>query len=184
MANRPTLALGALVVLLAVIAAGCGSSSSSSSGPTTTTSANTTTTTTTNGGNRGQALAAFQTCLASHGVKLSGGFGQPPNGQSGSGPPPQGQPPSGQNRPAFNSKQQKAFAACRSKLPAGARGGFGQGGRPPTGQSNPAFARYTRCLRQHGVTFGATNNQAAFKKASAACAKYAPTPSGGTGGGS
>lgn len=180
MVSRRALAVCALIVLLAVLAAGCGSSSSSSSGTTTTTSANGTTP---DGGNRGQALAAFQACLAAHGVKLSGGFGQPPNGQAGSGPP-QGQPPAGQNRPAFNPKQQKAFAACSSKLPAGARRGFGQGGRPPAGQSNPAFARYTQCLRQHGVTFGAINNQAAFKKASAACAKYAPTPSGGTGGSS
>ncbi|HEX7524940.1 MAG TPA: hypothetical protein VF327_01470, partial [Gaiellaceae bacterium] len=64
---------------------------------------------------------------------------------------------------------------CRSKLPASARTGFG--GRPG-GQSNPALAKYTACLRQHGVTFGSSNNQSAFKKASAACAKYAPKAAG------
>ena len=52
------------------------------------------------------------------------------------------------------------------------------GGFPGGGQSNPALTKYTSCLRQHGVTFGGSNNQSAFKKASAACAKYAPTAGG------
>ena len=156
----------------------------SSSGTTTTAATTPNGGTTTTG--QGQALAAFQSCLAAHGVKLSGQFGRrpsgqaPTNGQPPSGQPPQGQPPTGQGRPAANSKQQKAFAACRSKLPAGARNAFGQGA-PGGGQSNPAFAKYTKCLRQHGVTFGGTNSQTAFKKASAACAKYAPNAGGGSG---
>lgn len=181
MGSRRTLAAVPLLVVLAVAAAGCGSSNKSASATTTTTAAGTTTP---NGQGR-QALAAFQSCLAAHGVKLNGQFGgRPPTGQSGTGQPPQGQPPTGQGqgKPAFSAKQQKAFTACRSKLPAGARGGFGQGG-PGGGQSNPAFAKYTKCLRQHGVTFGATNNQAAFRKASAACAKYQPKPTGGSGSG-
>lgn len=184
MASRiRVLAACVLLALLVAAAAGCGSSKSSSS---TTTTAGAGTATTTSQGR--QALAAFQSCLASHGVTLGGQFGgRPPggqgsNGQPPSGTPPQGQPPTGQGRPALTAKQQKAFTACRSKLPAGA-GRFGQGA-PTGGQSNAAFAKYTRCLRQHGVTFGATNNQAAFSKARAACAKYAPTLGAGTGSGS
>jgi hypothetical protein len=71
--------------------------------------------------------------------------------------------------------QRAAFTACRSKLPAGA--GPGGGGNRA---NNPAFAKYNTCLKQHGVTLGATNNQTAFAKAQAACAKLAPT--GGAGG--
>ncbi len=180
MGSRRALAVVPLLVLLAIAAAGCGSSGKSASATTTTAGG----TATANGQGR-QALAAFQSCLAAHGVKLSGQFGRPSTGQSGNGQPPQGRPPTGQGqgRPAFNAKQQQALTACRSKLPAGARSGFGQGG-PRGGQSNPAFAKYTKCLRQHGVTFGATNNQAAFRKASAACAKYQPKPTGGSGTGS
>ncbi|MGZ4371825.1 MAG: hypothetical protein ACXVRQ_06470 [Gaiellaceae bacterium] len=176
-------ALGGLIALLATTAAGCGSSAASSSGTTTTTTGTTTNGTPGNGAGA-QALAAFRSCLASHGVQLGAGFGGRLNGQGGNGQPPtgqppQGQPPQGQGRPALTAKQQKAFTACRSKLPAGAQGGFGQ--RRP---SNPAFAKYTQCLRQHGVTFGATNDPAKFRKASAACAKYAPNPSAGSGSGS
>jgi hypothetical protein len=165
------LAVAALLIVLAVGATGCGSTTKAASGTTTTTK---TTTGTANSGNatngrRGQTFAAFQTCLASHGVKLSGQFGRP-NGQS--------QSPTGQRAPSFSAKQQEAFAACRSKLPAAAQGGFRRGGTG--GGPNPAFAKYTKCLRSHGVTFGGTNNQTAFRKASAACAKFAPTPQSGS----
>jgi hypothetical protein len=178
--KRHLLAFACLIVPLAVAAAGCGGSGSSSAGNTpTTTSASTATNG--NGGNRAnrQALASFQSCLTAHGVKLNGFGGQRPNGGTppNGTPPTNGQPPQGQGRPGrqLSAKQQKAFNACRSKLPAGARG-FGQGG--PGGQSNPAFAKYTACLRKHGVTFGATNNQSKFQKASAACAKYRPAATG------
>jgi hypothetical protein len=73
--------------------------------------------------------------------------------------------------------QRQALTACRSKLPAGGR----SGGAPGANRSNPAFAKYTACLKQHGVTFGASNNQKAFATASAACAKY--RPAAGAGGG-
>jgi len=160
----------ALLVALALVVAGCGSSSSSASSP------SPTSTVPANAGNR--AASAFNTCLAQHGVKLPAGFGsngRPPQG--GAGQPPQGGqvPQGGGQPPAFSAKQQKAFSACRSKLPAGARANFGF---PGGGQNNPALTKYTNCLRKHGVTFGGSNNQSAFKKASAACAKYAPTPGG------
>ena len=51
---------------------------------------------------------------------------------------------------------------------------------PGANTSNPAFAKYTACLKQHGVTLGSSNNQTAFAKASTACAKYRPTPGGST----
>ena len=167
-------AFGPLAVGLAalcVAAAGCGSSAKSTSSTTSTTS-----TTATRAG-----LAAFQSCLAQHGVKLRGGFGSgrpPAGGQRPSGSqPPSGQPPTGQGgAPGLSAAQRSAFSACQSKLPAGQRGGFGR--RPSSTTTNPALAKYTACLKSHGVTFGKTNNQATFKKASAACAKYAPTAGG------
>ena len=175
-----------LIVPLALLAAGCGSSSNS---------AGTTTTQTTSGtagsgtGSQTAALAAFQTCLKQHGITTSGGFGGPPGG-SGANPPPTpgqgGTPPAGASGrgggPARNltPAQQKAFTACRAKLPAGT--GFGPGGGSGAGKraaGNPAFAKYTQCLTKHGVEFGSTNgNTTAFKKASADCAKYLPTGTG------
>ena len=157
----------ALTVALALVVAGCGGSSSSSGSSTTTGSANA----------GARSASAFQACLAQHGVKLPSGFGngQPPQG---GGQPPQGggTPPQGGGQPpSFSGKQQEAFAACRDKLPAGARA---RGGFPGRGQASSALKKYTSCLRQHGVTFGGSNNQSAFKKASAACAKYAPSAGG------
>jgi hypothetical protein len=152
------------VVAVALVAAGCGGSPS--------TSASSASTTSTTGG--AAATAAFRACLAQAGVKLPSGFG---NGQSPQGQAPPaggGQPPQGGQSPSFSAKQRKAFADCQSKLPAGAR----RGGFPGGGQSNTALAKYTNCLRKHGVTFGGSSNQSEFKKASAACAKYAPTPGG------
>jgi hypothetical protein len=90
-------------------------------------------------------------------------------------------PPAGGTRPAgggfggarnLTAAQQKAFTACRAKLPAGFTPGRGAG--RPGGTANPALAKYTTCLKQHGVTLGASTKAATFKKASAACAKYAP----------
>jgi hypothetical protein len=155
-------ALGCLLVALAIAVAGCGSSSASPPA--------TTTTTTATGGNQ-QARGAFTACLATHGVTISGGFGGGrPNGT----PPSSGQ----RSRPTLTAKQQQAFNACRSKLPAG----FGQGRRPGGQTTNPALAKYTTCLRQHGVTFGGTSNQTTFAKARTACAKYAPAPASGSSG--
>jgi hypothetical protein len=157
------------VVAMALVAAGCGGSS-----PTAVSTTTTSTTTTTGGA--ATATAAFRACLAKAGVNLPAGFGngRPPQGGSGQAPPGAGQVPPTGRQPSLTAKQRSAFASCQSKLPAGARGrGF-----PPRGQSNPALAKYTSCLRKHGVTFGASNNQSAFKKASAACAKYAPATGG------
>ena len=170
-----------LIVPVAFLAAGCGSNSPS---------ADTTATTTPSGasasgpGGQTAALAAFQTCLKQHGITTPGGFGRP-SGGSGANPPPStgqgGAPPTGSNAggggPTGNltPAQQKAFTACRSKLPAGA-GGFGQRGTRPGQAANPALAKYTKCLSQHGVKFGSASGSGttAFKKASAACAKYLP----------
>jgi hypothetical protein len=155
--------VGLFVASLALVSAGCGgsSSSSSSSQP----GQSSPTTTTSKSGTQSAALKSFQACLTAHGVKgaLPGGQGQQP-------------PPSGNGkRPTFNASQQKAFTACSSKLPAGAGAlpaGIGSGGRV-----SAKLKRYTTCLKAHGVTLGANNNQKAFKTASKTCAKYAPTAS-------
>jgi hypothetical protein len=180
-----------LIVPLALLAAGCGGSSNSA-GTTATTTTSATAPSGASGGGPGRqtaALAAFQTCLKQHGIKATGGFGGPPGGAGGSPPPNTGQggaPPAGASGRGgafpgnLTAAQQKAFTACRAKLPAGT-GGFGPSGQRGPGQNaNPAFAKYTKCLGQHGVKFGSTNgNTAAFKKASAACAKYLPTGTSG-----
>jgi hypothetical protein len=163
MARSLKAAFAALTLAGALTAAGCGGSSG----------ANASSATTSTGSSSTQAGAAFRDCLAKHGLKLPAGFGRNAP-RPGSGQPPQGQPPQGARRFNPGGKEAKAFAACRSKLPAGARAFTGGTGR----QGNPAFAKYTSCLRKHGVTFGGSNNQAVFKKASAACAKYAPKPGG------
>jgi hypothetical protein len=165
-----------LVVVLVLVVAGCGGSSSSSS------SATTTTTTTTNGagtqsGAQSAAFKAFQTCLADAGIKTNFGGGRPGGTRpAGGSRPAGGTPPAGGGFGGarnLTATQQKAFTACQAKLPAGAgRGGFA--GRPNGGATSPALAKYTTCLKQHGVTLGASTKPATFKKASAACAKVAP----------
>ncbi|MFL5964875.1 MAG: hypothetical protein ACJ757_18545 [Gaiellaceae bacterium] len=157
----------AAIAALAVVAAGCGGSSSPSA------SSGTTTTTTTGSGASTADRTAFNTCLAQHGVKLpnrpaGGGNGQPPAGGPGGG--------GGGGLANLTAAQRQAFTACRSKLPGGGFPGRGAGGGGGANASNPAFAKYTACLKQHGVTLGGTNNQTTFAKASAACAKYRPTP--------
>jgi hypothetical protein len=165
--DRRSLRVGgaASIAALALVAAGCGTSSNPVSSSTTTT---TTTTPAPGGGANSAAFQAFQSCLAQHGVKsFTPGAGRPGAG--------------GANRtPA----QQQAFTACRSKLPTGGFRGGGGGGGGGAGRggnaSNPAFAKYTACLKQHGVTLGATNSPTAFAKASTACAKYRPAAGGST----
>ena len=155
------LAGGALLAALALVAAGCGSSKAANTAATTTT-----TTSPGTGAARSTAFQAFRQCLEQRGITLP---------RLGRGTRPQGtgrQRPAGGFRQNLTPAQQKAFTACRSKLPAG---GFGF--RP--GQSgrirNPAFARYTACLREHGVTFGKTTSAQTFQKAQKACAKYRPS---------
>jgi hypothetical protein len=177
--GRATAAAACLgLAALGLAATGCGSSSPSAAPASTTTAATTTTA-------RGPAgFAAYQSCLKAHGVTLPafGGFrGRRP----GTGTTPR-RPPAptatGERPPTvfrqLTAKQQAALAACRSKLPAGTFAGgrrFRGGGGGGTRNGNPAFAKYTTCLKQHGVEFGSTSsNPAAFRKAQAACAKLLP----------
>jgi hypothetical protein len=176
--TRVSIAVVLGVLCLAVVAAGCGGSSSAATPPASTTTGTTPTPTTPNGGGNASAFQAFRECLTAHGVTLparpaGGGGGQPPTG---------GQPPANGARPAggrfgnLTAKQQAAVTACQSKRPAG---GFG-GGNARGGPANPALAKYTACLKSHGVTFGSTSSSSsAFAKATAACKSLLPA-NGGT----
>lgn len=169
-----------LVLMLAAVAAGCGSSSTPAASP-----APPGTSAVGAGGAQSAAFEAFRSCLQKAGIT---GFGGRRAG-AGTGTNPTDTRPRattglrprggfGAGRANLTPAQRKAFTACRSKLPAGARFGPGRRG----GARNPAFARYTRCLSRHGVTFGSTSTDpAAFRKASAACARYRPSV-GGNGG--
>jgi len=174
-----SLAALAAVGALVAVAAGCGSTSSAASAPATTAAGTTTT-------GAAAGFAAFQACLKQHGITVNfGGRGFRRPGAAGGTtptPPPAGQttttPRPGGFRRNLTPAQRKAFTACRSKLPAGGfgrrPGGFGGGG-------NPAFAKYTACLRTHGVTFGSTSpNSTTYKKATAACRSLLPSAPAGT----
>jgi hypothetical protein len=161
------------IIALALLASGCGSSSPTAQS-TATQAQSTTSSETTDGAatapGQGQ-LAAFQACLKAQGVNLGQpGQGQPQGAPTQGGQAPQGQPPGGANGqgPQLSAKQRKAVSACQDKLPAGSTPA------PGAGQSNAAVTKYTTCLRTHGATFGAANNQAAFQQATKACAKLAP----------
>jgi hypothetical protein len=195
---------GAVLATLAFVAAGCGgSSSASSSTPPAATTTNSAAGTGANAGagNRTAAFQAFTTCLKQHGVSTAAGFGfgfgrgrRPGAGGSGTGTGTNPTPPAtGQTRPrrpTLTATQQKALQTCRSKLPNGGNfngGGGGFRGRNGGGGANtPALARYTQCLKTHGVTFGTATKPATFQKAQKACAKFRPTgagaPPGGSGG--
>jgi hypothetical protein len=112
-------------------------------------------------------ISAFRTCLSQHGVTLNkrplGGF---PGGSGGAGPV--GTPPTGGGRPpgtgfaggfagGRGSKYAKAFAACRSKLPAGFAGGFagGSGQFKPTPAQQQALTNFEQCMSTHGVKIAA-----------------------------
>jgi hypothetical protein len=149
-----------LLTVLVLVAAGCGGSSSGSASG----QATTTTGTSTSTGARAAGFQALAACLKQHGVT----------------------PPSGGRRPGAGSgglanltkAQQQALSACRSTLPGGGagRGRLGGGGQ----SQNPAFAKYTSCLKSHGVTFGKQSSGTAFQKAQTACAKYRPTAGAGS----
>jgi hypothetical protein len=178
-------ALGALCV--AVLAAGCGGSSSVAA-PAAAGTGTTTTAPAGGGGPNGAAFQAYRDCLSAHGVTLparpgggpGGGGGTPP---AGGGQPPNGTPPAGGGGAGgrfgnLTPKQQAAMTACQSKRPAGGFGG--RGGNANGGQQNPAFAKYTACLKSHGVTFGSTSaTSSAFTKATAACKSLLPSSTGG-----
>ncbi len=157
---RP-LAGAALVAALALVAAGCGSSKAAG-----TAASGTTTTASRSARARSTAFRAFRQCLQRQGVTLPrfGSRTRPPGAGS--------RPRSGGFRPNLTPAQQRAFAACRSTLGTGGFG-FRPGGRG--GTRSAAFARYTACLRSHGVTFGKTANAQTFQKAQKACAKYRPS---------
>ena len=183
---RAALVLLALVSV-AVVVAGCGGSSSASP-PAATPATGTTGTTATPGGGGPNAAAfqAYRDCLTAHGVTLParpGGAGGGRPGGAGGGPPGGGQPPAGggqgQRGGGFfgnlTPKQRQAMTACQSKRPAG---GFGRGGG--NGPANGALAKYTACLKSHGVTFGSTSSSSpAFAKATAACKGLLPASTGG-----
>jgi hypothetical protein len=169
--------LGAIgLAVFALLAAGCGGSAGASAAPASSTTG-TTTTTPGSGGRNSAAFQAYRDCLSAHGVTLPA---RPGGGQGGA--PPAGQPGAGAGPGRFGNltaKQQAAIAACQSKRPAGARG-FGGGGANG-GQTNPAFAKYTACLKSHGVTFGSTSpSSSTFAKATAACKSLLPASTGGS----
>jgi len=182
---RTAAVLGAIG--LAALAAGCGGGSGASAAA----AAGTTTGTTTAapGGGPNPNSAAFQVyrdCLSAHGVTLPARPGGPQGGTPPAGQPPAsttGTPPAGAGPQGrfgqLTAKQRKALTACQSKRPAGARG-FG-GGNANGGQANPALAKYTACLKSHGVTFGsASTSSSAFAKATAACKSLLPASTGGS----
>ena len=165
-----TLALPAVLCVLAV--AGCGSSKNAASTTTTTTQAPTATTPS------GSAnFSAYQSCLQSHGVSFpqgapSGGTngGSPPSGGIGGGAP-------GSGRPSISAAQRGAFQACASLQPSG--GGFGSGGA--ANGNSPAFAKFQNCLKQHGVdpTDSNARGSAAFQTALSACRSLLPSQGAG-----
>jgi hypothetical protein len=172
-------------VALAVFAAGCGSSSNNAAAAAATTGTTTTTQTATTGGGgpNSAGFQAYRDCLTAHGVT--------PPARPGGGPPTGGgQPSANGTRPTgggpqgrfgnLTPKQQAAMTACQSKRPAGGFGG-GRGGNANGGPQNPAFAKYTACLKSHGVTFGSTSSSSpAFIKATAACKSLLPSATGGS----
>jgi len=161
--------LGAIGI--AVLAAGCGGGSSGSAASASTTTG-TTTTAPGGGGPNSAAFQAYRACLSAQGVTL------PPRPTSGQGSTPPAGGAGLQGRlEQLTAKQRQAITACQSKRPAG---GFGRGnanGRPAT----PAFAKYTACLKSHGVTFGSTSaSGSVFTKATAACKSLLPARTGGS----
>jgi hypothetical protein len=141
-------------------------------------------------GNGQNGLAAYQSCLAQHGVTLPSRGGQ--NGQAppsdgafpgGGGTPPSGAPQGGFGggggfRPegVDDETWQKAQEACASVMPTGG----------PGGGNNSAFTAYRNCLTEHGVSASAgvgQLNTADAKVAAAVKACEALQPTGGPGGG-
>ena len=82
---------------------------------------------------------AFSKCMRSHGVPLF-----PDSRADGKSSPGSGVDP---NSPQF----QRAQAACRSLLPAGANQMHTGGGSPLTPAQLAQMLRYARCMRAHGV---------------------------------
>lgn len=159
------------------------------------------------GSNSQGGFAAYQSCLAQHGITLpSQGQGRSfPSGSrspggmpEGGGAPPSGAPQgdqSGRGGGGFGNfvpegvdqeTWQKAQEACASVRPTGGPGGFGGGGG---GGNDSAFAAYRNCLTEHGVSASAGAGQrlntadAKVAAAEKACAALRPTGRPGGGGG-
>lgn len=147
-----------------------------SSGPAS--AANSKSTSTTSRGSANASFTAYTSCLKSHGVTFTSGFG----GFGGRG---QGGPPSSSatTRPTLSPSERttltKAEAACASLRPK-----FNGGGG-----TNTAFAAYRNCLKLHGVTVPnggggggfpgsgtstSTTSDPKLKAAEAACAGLRP----------
>jgi hypothetical protein len=153
----------AVFAALALAACGGGSSKVSATG------SNPTTTTTPTGGAAGGRFdnAAFTACLKQHGVTLPAGalgFGRRGGSGGGGGRGPRGGSGGrgggffggGAGGAGLSSKDQAAFTACRSKLPAG---GFGGGGRAfAGGASATQIKAYMTCLSQNGVKVPTTTS--------------------------
>jgi hypothetical protein len=114
--NRRAIAMLAALALAGAVIAGCGGGDSG--GSTSASNARETSS------NAKQGFEALQACLERQGVEL-------PDRGSGGGPP-SGKPPSGE---APSAKAQKAFEACRDKLPEGAGPPAGGAGPPNLDQS-------------------------------------------------
>jgi hypothetical protein len=139
---------------------------------------------------RDEALRGFAQCMRDHGVQMNdpdpngGGFGFGGGG---------GQRGGGGFRADFNNPNfQKAFEACRTKLP--------NGGAPPTlsPEQLDALRAFTQCMRDHGVdvpdpdpnspAFGFLRggridmNNPNFRTAMDACRDKLPFGRGGPGG--
>lgn len=151
--------LGGLLAAGLVLAA-CGGGSthpaSASPAPTTTTPGR--------GGGAGT-VAAFRSCMSSHGVTLAtrpgGGNGGPPSTTPGDTRPQGagggfgGNPGNRFNTPPAGvdpTKYATALAACRSLLPTG------------NGANNTAFQAYRSCLQDHGVTLPATGGTGSINR--------------------
>lgn len=156
---------------LGLLAAGCGGSGNAAQGATTSTQSTTTAASTPLA--RPAAFRAFQSCLRAHGIDLHLPRLRPPAR-------PPGAPRRGRSGlfllGRLTQAQRLAFRTCRGKLPKGAGGRF-RGGGPGRlrGAGSPAFARYTRCLAQHGVRFGTRQDPSAFRKAQTACRALLPS---------
>jgi hypothetical protein len=155
--------LGVLLAAGLVLAACGGGGSSHPASPPSTTS----TTVAGGRGAAGVALAAFRSCMSSHGVTLAT---RPRGGGAPSTTPGETRPPGrggggfggGNFANRFNTppagvdptKYKAALAACRSKL--------------PTGIGNPlnstAFQAYRSCLKDHGVTLPANGGAGSINR--------------------
>ena len=147
---RQPSACAAVVLACAVVLAACGGG-----GGTAKTAASASTTTTAAGGNRQAALAAFRSCMQSHGVTLpaNGGLGgvfRGGGGDTGSSVPGNRTFPSTTLPPGVTSQQwQAALSACQSQIPRGT----GNGGNLA---NNPQVQVYYNCLQSYLTTHGGT----------------------------